>query len=1131
MNFKGISTLKKNGLAIIGYLVMGFGITVSLAWLFHFPKLIQLSSETAPIQFNCALLFCFIGASFLFLKKGKQKIALVFSFLVFGMGLLTFFEYFFEINFKIDQLFINSNLPTLQLYPGRMSLNSSVAFLLLGLSQLILTHRSSNYKRHFSAFFIGVLVTLMAVLAGLGSFIKLPVDYAWGNFNSMPIDQSILFALLGSGTISFSLRFFKGKGEQKYRFVPLTVSLVLLIGTLCLWQFALYSQEQDIKNTTIDKAESIRSQIELDLDRTFKSLELMARRIEMNPSMSQSIWEDDAKMYFEYFPIIEGLGFIDKKYKLKWLYPHFENTHLKNLDLSKDPMLKTSLDDAKINHKLQITSLLNLKNSGRGFAIFIPISRSAQSTEYITAEFNPINLFKKTMESPYFELNVRAGSEIIFSNETPVNSILQPWLVEIPFQLNQHTWIFHLTPTPSFFKKEENSIPTAIFGTGILISLLFGFAIHFAMTSKYQSKTIEGQRKTLQAMIDSSPLGISVLNKQGVVLEWNHACEKIFGWKKEELKGKNFPITNFIAHESQKEFQTPAQKKDGTHFMLQRHCVTLKGESSSADGLMVITEDITARKNAEIELMTARELAEKATQTKSEFLANMSHEIRTPLNGIIGMADLTLETNLDSDQHKYLTIIQSSGSALLNLINDILDFSKSEAKKVQLEKSEFTLASLVESQADVLSSKAHEKYLSLMTFLSPELPETVSGDAGRLAQIILNLIGNAIKFTKQGGVSVKVTPGRIIETKADEFSLRIEVEDTGIGLSDSAKTKLFQPFSQGDGSTARQYGGTGLGLSISKNLINIMGGQIGVSSHEGSGSIFWFEIPLQGTLRKKQFGSRKKILLIEPDPTAKHILELYFKNWNLNYHSLSENEDPFALIDKAMRLGNAYDLVLLASGTNTEEAIHCAERLKQNYSDQLKLIFLTEFGSVLNELQMKNAGFHSVLSKPIKQSQLYDAIINAHHDPLHAVTPLMPAYKHNKSVSSARILVADDVAANQLLAVKMLESIGYAAQAVGNGREALEAIRGEQFDLILMDCQMPELDGYEATRQIRLLNNPRLKNIPIIALTANAMSGDDKKCLAAGMNDYLSKPFLKEKLREKVEYWLNSRQKNKKEAA
>ncbi|MFI5295696.1 MAG: response regulator [Thermodesulfovibrionales bacterium] len=628
-----------------------------------------------------------------------------------------------------------------------------------------------------------------------------------------------------------------------------------------------------------------------------------------------------------------------------------------------------------------------------------------------------------------------------------------------------------------------------------------------------------------------------VASPDNKIIRANTAASTLLGYEEKELVGQPFRTIlreepqgeSFINTAIEKGFVSNSEKiylaKDGKKIPVLLSASVMRADNNLIEGIVYVAQDITERKRAEEELRIAKEESEEANRLKSEFLANMSHEIRTPMNGVIGMTDLLMDTDLTKEQMEYVKAVNMSAESLMSVINDILDFSKIEARKLELDNTGFNLRDGIGDILNTLALRASEKGLELAYHVPPEIPDAVIGDPGRLRQIIINLVGNAIKFTEKGEVVVSVS----LEDKSeDDVVLRFTVADTGIGISPEKQRRIFDAFAQADASTSRRYGGTGLGLTISSRLVEMMGGRIWVKSEADKGSAFHFtirfglqKVPLPKWIPEERANLQDlPVLIVDDNATNRRILEDVLRNWRMNPFTADSGQSALMMIDEAAQRGEPFRLLLLDVNMPVMDGFELVERVRQHHEPRkTTIMMLTSSGQRGDAVRCRELGVAAYLTKPIKQSSLMDAIMTV----LGACeaedrTRLVTRHTLREGRGCLRVLLAEDNAVNRKIAVSMLEKRGHAVVVAEDGKKAASAVENEKpFDLILMDIQMPEMDGIEATAVIREKEKAAGGHVPIIALTAHAMKGDREMCLNAGMDGYVSKPLKASELFSVIE--------------
>ena len=707
-------------------------------------------------------------------------------------------------------------------------------------------------------------------------------------------------------------------------------------------------------------------------------------------------------------------------------------------------------------------------------------------------------------------------------------------------------WSVRGVPSREFWEEQKSILPQAALGFGLLLTFVVGAYVNTLLGRKEKVERLvvrrtaqlreavgklDDERFLLNTLLEHSPDYIYFKDKESRFLRVSRALARYLGFgEPERAVGK----TDFDVFDEPRARQ---YQEDEQHVMATRVPIVAKEEEQSspdgsvwvsttkvplctAEGEVIgtfgISRDITARKRAEAELATAKEVAEAASRAKSDFVASMSHEIRTPMNAIIGMTELVLDTDLDDAKRDYLEMVLESAESLLTVINDILDFSKIEAGKLDLERAPLDLRELLGDIMHSLAHRAHAKGLELACHVAPEVPERLLGDRGRLRQIVVNLVGNAIKFTDRGEVVLDVQ----LDSQTDRSArLSVAVRDTGIGIPPDKQRAVFEAFEQVDRSTTRRFGGSGLGLAICRRLVSLMGGEISVESEFGRGSTFRFALVLdKAPVADEEFPppplsdaplAGTRVLVVDDNETNRIILQEMLTNWGLKPCCVESVRAAMAQLRDAQQAGQPYELLLTDANMPEQTGFDLMDQVRQDqHLHSTIIMMLTSGGDTDDIARCERLGAAAYLLKPVKQSELLDAIVLALGLPERQEQRRPAARAANyPSLPPLKILLAEDSLVNQKLAVGLLEKHGHRVTVVDNGRQAVTAVEADDFDLVLMDVQMPDMDGFEATALIRAKQRDTGRHTPIVAMTAHAMKGDRERCLEAGMDDYVAKPI------------------------
>ncbi|MET7691775.1 response regulator [Streptomyces sp. NPDC005483] len=667
----------------------------------------------------------------------------------------------------------------------------------------------------------------------------------------------------------------------------------------------------------------------------------------------------------------------------------------------------------------------------------------------------------------------------------------------------------------------------------------------------------EGQRRREEALrllqdqarsvIETARDAFVSIDEDGLVIDWNLSAERLFGFSHRETMGR--PLTETIiperyhaahraglqrvlaggeAHVLGRQIELTALHHDGHEIPVELAVWRLK--SAKARCFNAFIRDISERKQAEVALAEARDQAIAAAQAKSQFVATMSHEIRTPMNGVIGLSDLLLGTELAAEQRRYAEGIRAAGTALLSLINDILDFSKLEAGKLELDEVAFSPQVLVEEVVSLVAQTGQAQGLELLSDCHPDLPAMVLGDSGRLRQILLNLASNAVKFTESGEILLRACPAPSRPPAEQAPWLQFEVADTGIGIAAADQGRMFDAFSQADASTTRRFGGTGLGLAICRRLTEAMGGSIGLSSRPGQGSTFFFSVPVRTPDTPEQPPAAPhpdilrglRVLVVDDNDTNRLILDTQLRRWRIQPTMVTGGPQALVALHEAAAAGRPFAVILLDMYMPDMDGLELARRITTDHNLARAQLLLLTSGSPPPAAELQAAGIARSLPKPVHQSQLLEALVElATRTPSVATAAPAPmAPTTPRPAHRGRLLLVEDNEINQMVAQGMLARLGYSTDTAADGVQALRMAEEHTYQAVLMDCQMPRMDGYSATRELRRRERDGGRHLPVIAMTAGALAEDRERCLAAGMDDYVSKPVTADELQQALTRWV-----------
>jgi PAS domain S-box-containing protein len=1080
-------------IAIIG------GAMIICGWVFYAWLPENLVNLIVGVKPNAAICFILSGIA-LWIQCDKpapypRMLGQLCAAIIFLVAFMTLFEYFFGINLGIDQGVFHNPIVGLEpgLPPGRMSPFLASVFVLTGFVLFFMNNEIVTYRVNQLFLTVVLLLLIFEFLNHIYRFGHFPLVIGIADiYSQMAVPTLVVFMLLELGILFARPQFgianiFASSntgGSLARRLVPPAIILPIVLGYLALEGNWLTANEQQFRISLL----------------VLTTIFLLATFI----------------LLHAYF-----VDRVDVERKIAE----------QALRLSKAQL------QAILDHTNAVIYIHDLE--GR----FILVNRQFEK------------LFHKS-ESEVIgrkaqDILARSTAERLFENQLAVVESRQPMTAEmiVPDSHNSSHSVHFLSNSFPLFN--ASGIPYAV-GT-IAADITEIRQIHNALRENEERLTLA---------LESAEAGTWSWDVAKDIVYWDTNMHRLFGLKAGSFAGYYEGVVNLIHIDDRQHFSDLVKDSlnyggefeaefrvihaDGSLHYLSSRGKVYRNEDGKPLRMTGICWDISPRKHVEDELRRAKETAEslavqaqEASHAKSAFLAAMSHEIRTPLNGVIGMTGLLLETPLNAEQHEYIDTIRISGEALLSVISDILDFSKIESGRMELENVDFSLQSLIDDVIEITASITNPKGVAIGASIEPNVPEWVTGDPVRIRQILNNLLNNAAKFTERGEISLRV---KLHNKNEDQITLLCEVKDSGIGITPEIRERLFKPFQQGDISTSRKYGGTGLGLAICKRLVEMMGGTLDAESFPSQGTRFWFTVQLSEchsplppkavidyNLPPELHGAR--ILCVDDNAINREIVKRQVEAWHLVCDVAINAAEALSMFKKANIDSKPYDLAIIdyqMPGMNGVELVQIMRELKE--TKLLPVILLNSAGASIKPEQLSDLGSVQTLTKPLRQGKFYDAIIGS------LKRQVVSKFKKTLSVKAGapveakleKILLAEDNLINQQVALRMLEKIGYKADVASNGNEALDAIGKKDYDLILMDCQMPEMDGYTLTGKIRKMEKRQNRHSLIIAMTAHVLKGDREKCLDAGMDDYIPKPIDMKLLTKVLHHWLGGKNKNAK---
>ncbi len=922
-----------------------------------------------------------------------------------------------------------------------------------------------------------------------------------------------------------------------------------------MWDMAVKNDDRQLINLVEAQTKAIEDICSHALDELYKTVNRFDLRIENSGDVDSEQWKKDAYQHLLDFNYLRAISIADTDSKVKWWLSNKNINHSPGFLLAFEKRRIRAIETATRTRKTQMTEILEFTQGGVGYAYIAPLFIDDSYRGFTLVSFKASDFFNEMLTSKNIDdgvwLNVTEDDhDFIYSNLGKNKENKYSVSDTSQISVANQKWIFTVTPTPQFIKEKKSNAADIVLMIGCMLSTILTLCLYFALRSRQMASVARYSRDQMIYFIKHTPASIAVCDNDMKYIMVSDRWLSDFNFLEKEIIGKNhleiFPVMPLRWKRILLECLDTGSMSAGEDMVqigsktiwLHWDVIPWYLKDGNSGGIIMYADDITRRKESEREIRMAREEAERANEAKSEFLANMSHEIRTPMNGVMGMSHLLLNTDLDTRQRHYVETVESSAESLMQIINDILDFSKIEAGMMELENIPFDLQALCEEIAEIMSMRTQEKKIEFFLRFRPDCPHCLIGDPGRIRQILLNLCSNAVKFTEKGHVLLEISQ---VSREGDECEIQIMVEDTGVGIPKNRQINIFRKFDQADNSITRRYGGTGLGLAITKQLIEIIGGDIGFESVETKGTVFIgvlpFKISMENqnrqleTVSLNKNGKPLKVLILDDHSISCEIIGDVIRSYGMEAVALQDPQQALPVLLEAARTA-PFDFLILDYIMPGLTGIDIAKQIKAEQGlAGLQIILGTSQPTRSDAEAITEAGIKGYLVKPLRPSELLAVIRilwNARENNTELEMVTRYTIREDRAGERSRdnfyyrdvvILLAEDSPVNQEVMTAILKDYGISTVIAENGYEAVNRVRQRQFDLVFMDCQMPEMDGFLATRVIRK-SGYSSDDVIVVALTANAMKGDRERCLAAGMNDYLAKPIIEESVIEMLEKWL-----------